>query len=97
MPRLIDAEALSARMYNDAFETDSDMQKWDNGCWIRYKMFENAIADASTVDAVEVVHGHWENYLTEGLRWKCSECGSRYSAPYHYCPHCGAKMDEVKE
>ena len=53
--RLIDVEALSARMYHDAFETDSDMQKWASGCWIRYKMFENAIADAPTVDAVEVV------------------------------------------
>ena len=52
MPRLVDADALSARMYHDAFETDSDMQKWDSGCWIRYKMFENAIADAPTVDAV---------------------------------------------
>lgn len=47
--RLIDADALSARMYHDAFETDSDMQKWDSGCWIRYKMFENAIEDAPTI------------------------------------------------
>lgn len=50
-----------------------------------------------TVEAEPVKHGHWGNYLKEGLRWKCSECGSRYSAPYHYCPNCGAKMDEVEE
>ena len=49
----------------------------------------------ATVDAEPVRHGHWENYLIEGLRWKCSECGSRFSSPYHYCPNCGAKMDEV--
>lgn len=47
--RLIDADALMHRMYHDAFETDTDMQKWDSGCWIRYKMFENAIDEAPTV------------------------------------------------
>ena len=48
--RLIDADALNKRMYHDAFETDSNMQKWDSGCWIRYKMFEKAIEDAPTID-----------------------------------------------
>ena len=52
MSRYIDADALMDRMYHDAFETDTDMQKWDSGCWIRYKMFENAIDDAPTIDAV---------------------------------------------
>lgn len=37
---LIDMDKFSRAMYHEAFETDSDMQKWDNGCWIRYKMFE---------------------------------------------------------
>lgn len=53
--KLISADALRERMYHDAFETDSNMQKWDGGCWIRYKMFENALEDAPTVDAVPVV------------------------------------------
>ncbi len=48
--RLIDADALDERMYHDAFETNSDMQKWDSGCWIRYKMFERAIEDAPTIE-----------------------------------------------
>lgn len=61
--RLIDADALRERMYHDAFETDSDMQKWDGGCWIRYKMFENALNDAPTVDSVQVV--------------RCKECRFR--------------------
>ena len=37
---LIDMSALNDAMFHEAFETDSDMQKWDSGCWIRYKMFE---------------------------------------------------------
>lgn len=37
---LIDRDALSREMYHEAFETDSALQKWDSGCWIRYEMFE---------------------------------------------------------
>ena len=48
--RLIDADALREKMYHEAFEKDSAMQKWDSGCWIRYKMFENAIDDSPTVE-----------------------------------------------
>ena len=52
--KLIDAEALKKTMYHEAFEKDSDMQKWDSGCWIRYKMFENVIADAQPVNAIVI-------------------------------------------
>lgn len=37
--------------------------------------------------------GHWENYLKNGLRYKCSVCGSRYNLAWNYCPNCGARMD----
>lgn len=47
--RLIDAEALNDKMYHEAFEKDSELQKWESGCWIRYKMFENCINDAPAV------------------------------------------------
>ena len=40
-------------MYHDAFETDSEMQRWDSGCWIRYKMLENNIDDAETIVEAE--------------------------------------------
>lgn len=39
-------------------------------------------------------HGHWGQYHIEGLKWICSECGSRFETPYEFCPHCGAKMDK---
>ena len=38
--RLIAAQELRDRMYHEAFETDTEYQRWDSGCWIRYKMFE---------------------------------------------------------
>ena len=50
--RLIDVDKLNAEMYHEAFETDTDLQKWESGCWIRYKMYENATDYSPTVDAV---------------------------------------------
>ena len=78
MSRYIDADELRKRMYHDAFEVDSDMQKWDSGCWIRYKMFENAIDDAPTVDVVPT------NALRLFIEW-ASECDFGYdSIPDEY-------------
>lgn len=54
MSRYIDADALRQRMYHEAFETDTDMQKWDSGCWIRYKLFENCIDQMPTISPDEV-------------------------------------------
>lgn len=59
------------------------------------------ILEAPTVDAVEVVHGHWvdENGFTfmplpEGHRWcHCDKCGHTIMGiPSNYCPNCGADM-----
>lgn len=102
MPRLIDADALRDRMYHDAFETDSDMQKWDSGCWIRYKMFENALEEAPTVDAVKVVrckdckHFSFWCELHE-TRVDPEEDYCSWAEGYKRCPFCGAKMDEVED
>lgn len=77
MSDLISKSALGAAMYHEAFETDSKMQKWDSGCWIRYKMFENVLASAPTIDAVEVV--------------RCKECKwwdtDGYKDGYGECPN----------
>lgn len=50
--RLIDADALDAEMYHKSFEVDDGRNVWNSGLWIRYKIFEEAIRDAPTVDAV---------------------------------------------
>lgn len=51
--RLVDVDELSKKMYHDAFESDTDLQKWDSGCWIRYKMFENNRDNTPTVIEAE--------------------------------------------
>ena len=107
MARYIDAEKLEREMYHEAFETDSDMQKWDSGCWIRYKMFENCIAQQPTADVVEVVHGEWERIEKKdetriiNVDFRCSACRRfRFHngelRRYKYCPNCGAKMNGEK-
>ena len=70
--RLIDADKLQEemyhqveKMYHEAFETDTDMQKWDSGCWIRYKMVENIIEKQEIIDAEPVV--------------RCKECKFNYA------------------
>ena len=52
--RLIDANRLEGAMYHNAFEITTDLQKWDSGCWIRYKMFENVIDEQPTVNAIPI-------------------------------------------
>lgn len=65
MPGYIDVNLLKERMYHEAFEKTTDMQRWDSGCWIRYKMFENVVKDIPIADVVEVVRckdcKHYEN------------------------------------
>lgn len=49
----------------------------------------------------DVVRGQWEKYIDWWYR--CSVCGSKWQEQwiihdmFHYCPNCGAKMDEVGE
>ena len=53
--RLIDAYALARAMYHKSFEVDDGRNVWNSGLWIRYKIFEEAIRDAPTIDAVPVI------------------------------------------
>ena len=50
---------------------------------------------APTVDAVEVVHGQWNEVedQDEMVFYKCSVCGKLRWFETNYCPNCGAKMD----
>ena len=48
-------------------------------------------------DVAPVVHAHWVNETDRINHWHCSNCeyviGLKWSE-YHYCPRCGARMDE---
>lgn len=51
--RLIDADELRHTMYHQAFELDSADQRWDSGCWIRYRLFDKNIEAAPTIIEAE--------------------------------------------
>lgn len=82
--RLIDADALRERMYHDAFEMDSDMQKWDGGCWIRYKMFESAIDDAPTIEPQQWIPVTERLPYKDGIYLVTDKRGEIYVASYGY-------------
>lgn len=94
--RLIDADALNDAMYHEAFENDESyneknpMAKWDSGLWIRYKMFENAIDEAPTI---EPKRGEW--LPDENGDFRCTNCGRIAEWEFfedNFCPNCGADM-----
>ena len=92
--RLIDANALMVHM--------KDLPRWEG-------MFEpedviSSVENAPTVDAVEVVHGRWEDIKDLGggnCFGYCSNCKTPQKASnatalksmHRYCRWCGAKMD----
>ena len=56
-------------------------------------------------DVAPVRHGRWESFEDVFMEtcYECSECGLAFyladggtpkENKYHYCPNCGAKMDE---
>lgn len=98
MARYIDADLLKERMYHEAFEKTTDLQRWDSGCWIRYKMFEKVIESIPTVDVVPHKKAKWIFADGEEPRfYECSRCMNMSKHTYRYCPCCGAQMDEGKE
>ena len=71
---LIDIDELKSRMYQAAFLEDSNLQKWDGGCWIRYKLFErvvNSVPPATDAAALEVAMIVLSEHCEHA---KCEDC-----------------------
>ena len=85
--RLIDANEIEELFYKQVEYGATDLMD----------AFDDALQDAQTVDAVEVVHGWWIELPGMEPDYKCSECGQSYAwwepSEAHYCPNCGARMD----
>ena len=95
--KYINADLLRQKMYHEAFETDSDLQKWDSGCWIRYKMFENCMDDIPKADVRENVRGEWKRFPSDSALYKCSVCYRFGDTEWSFCPSCGADMRGEKD
>lgn len=101
----IDALWKALYEYEDAmeklFKNSDELDVYD---WIIHRVFVQTMNDIDREVIKELPPaqperktGRWIPYLPEGLRYKCSECESRYENPWHYCPNCGADMRGDKE
>jgi hypothetical protein len=82
--RLISVEKTVRELQNEIY--------WNDSTKAAIRAFLRTVP---AVDAVEVVHGRWEQ-LGEA-DYRCSRCGFRFTSADHitmfqYC-RCGAKMD----
>ena len=93
MPRLIDAYALKG--YFAPTITGRTEYSADE--------ILVTIASMPTVDAVPIKRGYWKVVKSSihpyGNDVACSVCGFKMGSSFGYgfCPHCGAKMDEVED
>lgn len=91
MNDLISRQALTDAMYHEAFEKDSDMQKWDSGCWIRYKLFENVVKSLPSAQQEIVACG-------DCIHWICHDrrCGywNHGVKPLDWCCHAERRTDD---
>lgn len=70
----------------------------------RLAELEDKIENGTLIEAKTCVWEEWEDDNL-GSVWQCSNCkedfcfteGSVYENNYGYCPHCGAKIIELKE
>ena len=93
--RLIDANAL---MEETVWKCGGDpYDQYYMGYQDALDNVEVTIENQDTVDAVEVVHGRWEQ---DGIYNRCSVCHKLTMMPhlnglarFSFCPNCGTKMD----
>ena len=82
--RLIDADALKTAIDNGWKPDMMVTEIWD------------IIDEMLAIEAEPVRHGHWE-YKSDYEAELCTNCKCISPFQFNYCPHCGAKIDEVSE
>lgn len=90
--RLIDADLLLLALDKRKTYELADGRNRAYGKGVRDAMKD--VDEQPTVDAVEVVHGHWEYIGGYGYQYRCSNCIKCVEHKTAFCPHCGAKMDK---
>lgn len=96
MSDYIDRVALGIGLCNrDVFENKGYADGWNAAVKI--------LKEAPAADVQAVKHGKWklcyEDWRMQIAGDECSACGFRHYGTcishYHYCPNCGAKMEDA--
>lgn len=96
MSDYIDRAALGIGLCNrDVFENKGYADGWNAAVKI--------LKEAPAADVQAVKHGKWklcyEDWRMQIAGDECSACGFRHYGTcishYHYCPNCGAKMEDA--
>ena len=76
-------------------DADKMLKEYEHGIYDTTDLAE-MLYYMPAADVAEVRHGRWEN---DGHTLACSNCHTINirGIAWHYCPNCGAKMDEVEE
>ena len=92
--RLISADALEMMRFVVAQHKEPEVKSYMMG-W--NDAIDAIIDNAPTIEAEPRKRGRW---IIHDSGWEeCSECHwvNTTHIVYHYCPNCGAKMNEVEE
>lgn len=107
--RLIDADSLIESLLDCPYDEEiglknakeAGLKENDDTVIIDFwrhckQSFVNFVNTEPTIDPIK--HAHWTRKEYRLMSWwKCSNCNSQEKVISRYCPHCGAKMDEVTE
>lgn len=77
--RLIDVDSFRHQMYHEVFEKDSEDQRWDSGCWMRYRLFEKVLEEQPELEIIRckdckhrILNEQYENRKGEwGYKYYC--------------------------
>ena len=105
MADLIDRAVILRKNCHAPAKGNCNKCEWEGDSHCSCEIFGVQLASAPAVDAVEVKHGHWQEYEDYCLTvyYDCSVCGGTFymadGTPtengYNFCPKCGARMGET--
>lgn len=96
--RLIDADSMITKLKNTYTKKEHTLRVLGISTEVKgiVDCLIDVINDMPTEEATK--HAHWtEKYDGYMILQACSVCNAHAIIKSNYCPHCGAKMDEVKE
>ena len=93
------------------WESEEVFDDYHAFCWCCDEVGEHCATPEEAIDAwnkraSSPIYGQWIRYEDEDTNtWECSEChnvqqlmnGTPFENNWHYCPSCGAKMEQESE